>query len=111
MKKLVVVSMSAMAVFIGWCGWLAYHYEGGNNENKGLYAPNTRYKVQQPPPIPISPEAIRQEQAIASAAKSANTDLRVNGREVVMSRGNMNDPERHDMEHYLYRVNRSLTRQ
>jgi len=67
------------------------------------------FRVRMPPPI--GPDAIRQEQAIlAAAAAKADANLRIDGREIVTSRGNMLDPERHDMAHVLYRLNHKLTK-
>ena len=108
MNKLAVIAMSALVAFVGWCGWLAYHYEGGNDNGKGLYAPNAFNRIRIPPP-PIAPDAVREEQAIIAAA-TMHSDLQINGKQVVVSsRGNMLDPERHDMAHTLARAEHSCT--
>ena len=109
MNKLAVVAVAVLVAFVGWCGWLAYHYEGGNDNGKGLYAPNAMNRVRIPVPVPISPEAAGQERAII-AATTMRTDLQINGKQVVVSsRGNMLDPERHDMAHALARAEHSCT--
>jgi len=90
-----------MVAWLGYCGWLAYHYQGGEGNSK-LIAPNSMHRIAQPPPI--GPDVVGQ-----TIVAVADPVLRINGREVVTSRGNMSDPERHDMAHYLYRENRKLT--
>ena len=102
MNKLSIIAVSALAAFTGWCGWLAYHYQGGEDNSKGLYAPNAMHRIAQPPPI--GPDVVG-----LTIVAAADPELRINGKVVVSSRGNMNDPERHDVAHAMYRAERKLT--
>jgi hypothetical protein len=103
MNKVVIIAVSVLAAFVGWCGWLAAHYtgDGGDEASRCI----KRVQI----PLPISPEAVRTEQAmLAAAAAAADATLQINGKEIVSSRGNPLDPERHDMDHYLARVEHKL---
>jgi hypothetical protein len=103
MNKVVIIAVSVLAAFVGWCGWLAAHYtgDGGDEASRCI----KRVQI----PLPISPEAVRTEQAmLAAAAAAADATLQINGKEIVSSRGNPLDPERHDMAHYLARINHRL---
>ena len=99
MNKLTVIAMSVLTAFVGWCGWLAYHYQGGNDEL------GSWYRVRQPPPT--QPAAIRQEQAMIAAA-TMQTDLQINGKRIVTTRDMLN-PERHDLGHAMARAEHNLT--
>jgi len=103
MNKLAVIAISALAAFVSYCGWLAYHYQGGNDDNR--YAPNHMHRIQVPPIAGIEP--VRQQDVMRQvvAAATMQTDLQVNGKQIVVSsRGNMLDPERHDVAHALARA-------
>jgi hypothetical protein len=103
MNKVVIIAVSVLAAFVGWCGWLASNYTGDGGDE----ASRSIKRVLEPPPI--GPEGIRQEQAsLAAAAAAADAALQINGREIVSSRGNPLDPERHDMAHYLARIEHKL---
>lgn len=105
MNKLAVFAVAMLAAFVGWCGWLASQGEKLGRDDLGTF-----YRCKLPPPT--GPEAVlRENKAMfdSAIAEVNNKPFLIKGREVVSSRGNMLNPERHDQAHYLARVERRLT--
>ena len=101
------IPVTLLALCVGFCGWLAYHQQSDPNPSN-LYAPNSMNRVRIPVPVPISPEAVREEKAII-AASMIHADLKIDGKEILSRRKDMRDTERHDLAHVLYRTDRSCT--
>ena len=104
-NKLSIIAVSMLAVFIGWCGWLA-----SQNEKAGKDEQGSMYRCKRPPPT--GPEEIlRENKAMfdSAIAEVNSKPFLIKGREIVSSRGNMNDPERYDTAHTMYRAERKLT--
>ena len=70
-----------MIFCLGSLGYLAHTNSRTYND-----AGNFLHKVQWPPPPAISVEAVRQEEALAAAAKAVQPSLVINGKEIVTVR-------------------------
>lgn len=73
------IAVGLLVVWVCWMGYLAHHAK--YDQNKNLFAPNLAHRIALPPPI--LDEAVRQEEAIAKAAK-VDLPLHINGKEVIL---------------------------